>query len=444
MKDIDEELSAQINKVFENFDDGLSEQGWAALREKYPEKSSKKLPLWWISGIAASLLIVAGLWLFLNQPLQNEVDQTQTIVKKTDDSTDQFKPTSPQLNAKQQDAILPDPSFEKNNQRLNERLIIEQPVAINREKVMAAIPEKNQKIDNGITAVPLQPLVLDTSTSKNVATINPVQKATTTVTNPIDNNQQQPTVKANVKPTKSTEDFLSEQSQLMTANEKKSPTVKRTPTKSSFEIFTGTFLNYAGDNDVKVNAGVGLNANIKVSNSIFLAVGAGVSQNKMGYGNQSNVPQTASNALPMSDAGVAYTSAPFVTDVKLSAQLLAIDLPIVVKFYPTKKQNFYVSTGINSNSYLNQQYTYSYRIVSPSSLYKVPEMEEQVEKSDLKGFDFANSAIFAIGINQRIGTNQLIFEPYFKPAIGNMGDKNLRINTIGINLRFNFSDSVKK
>ncbi|RZL33954.1 MAG: hypothetical protein EOO96_11225, partial [Pedobacter sp.] len=58
----DEELVQQIKSVFDNYDDGLGEQGWDELRKKYPEKESKKLPIWWLTGIAATLLVVVGLY----------------------------------------------------------------------------------------------------------------------------------------------------------------------------------------------------------------------------------------------------------------------------------------------------------------------------------------------------------------------------------------------
>jgi hypothetical protein len=125
--------------------------------------------------------------------------------------------------------------------------------------------------------------------------------------------------------------------------------------------------------------------------------------------------------------------------------LLNLDLPIVFKFYPTKKQNFYISTGINSNSYLAQRYDFNYRATNQNINNGQPTFYEETEKSRLNGFNFANSAIFAIGINQKLGKNtSLIFEPYFKPAIGYMGSNNLKINTAGLNLKFNFSKPDKK
>ncbi|MNR33694.1 hypothetical protein D3C85_1513870 [compost metagenome] len=117
---------------------------------------------------------------------------------------------------------------------------------------------------------------------------------------------------------------------------------------------------------------------------------------------------------------------------------------MVVKFFPSKKQDFYISTGINSSSYITQKYTYNYNWSNFGVKNGEAQVQQETEKSSLKGFDFANSAIIAIGINQNIGKNVLIFEPYYKPALSTMGDKNLRISSAGLNLKFNFNGNSKK
>jgi hypothetical protein len=252
-----------------------------------------------------------------------------------------------------------------------------------------------------------------------------------------------------------TEEFLKEQSKIAATKAEAKVKEKKTKVRNnSYEIFTGTFLNYFGDNDVKVNAGFGLNANLKVSKNLFLSVGAGISQNNIAYqsytpNQQKGLLYDAAPSYSTNTGGSAVTNtlqAGYISNTKLNAQLLSLDLPITLKFYPTKKQNFYFSTGFNSNSYFAQKYDYTYTLNSSSSFSSSAQSElEKTEKSKFKGFDLANSAIFAIGINQKFGkTNSLTFEPYFKPAIRDMGDKNLRINTVGLNLKLNFGNTNKK
>ena len=451
MMDIDEELKSQINSVFDDFDDGQSEQGWASLRTKYPEEKNRKLPIWWISGIAAAFLLMCGLWLLLEQPNKKN-DEKDQIVKRS-------KAHNPNTPADQVE------SKSSKNSPNNEVKIDnkENPVLFGSSPRTAAIKKQDQQpsiTDQQLApdkSAPLPAIASVDEVQKNV--VDPVTKAvaavqtkdvsqngvTTAAVVPSDDSKSLPQA---VRTKQTTEEFLIAQSKLQTSKDDNQQK-KASSNKNSFEVFTGTFLNYA-DNDVKVNAGFGLNANIQVSRKLFLSLGAGVSQNKISNQNRLDIPPSSAMASDVmsSPSSAAYTSNSFLTDIKLAAQLLNLDIPIAIKFYPTKKQNFYVSTGINSSTYLSQNYTYSYTILSPSSFYnnytKSAKEEERTEKSQIGGFDFANSAIFAIGINQNIGQHQLIFEPYFKPAIGNMGDKNLRINTVGLNLKFNFNTASKK
>lgn len=412
---MDEELVLRIKSVFEDADDGGSENGWLALREKYPEQS-KKLPIWWITGIAASILVVFGLFLWVNKSPKEIEHTTQTVQTKTD-----VKPTT---GSKQQ----------------------EQPIILKQDKVVTSPIEKvGQPLvlaqeDTFIKAV--EPKVIEKKVKinpiENSAAVNAIAQAG--VAHKIDTVKekiQQNSVIANnpvvipsetINTKKTTEEFLKEQTKLLakssTKVEEKSKAIK-----NSIDVFTGTFLNYYADNAVKLNAGFGVNANVKVTKGIFLSFGAGVSQNKIDYKNSVPVAAVASsdalNSYVAKGGMVVSTSS--ISDVKINAQLLNLDLPVTLKFYPTKKQNFYVAAGVNSNSYLNQKYTYGYNVNTVSSLGYTSEPKEEVEKTKLKGFDFANSAIFAIGINQNIGkSNSIIFEPYFKPAIGSMGEKILK------------------
>jgi hypothetical protein len=431
MKDIDEELVLQIKSVFENYDDGGSENGWLALREKYPE-ANRKLPIWWMTGIAASILVAFGLFFLVNKSPKEIEQPTQTVQTKTE-----VKPTT---GSKQED----------------------QPIILKQDKVVTSPIEKDKQsqvlAQENAPIKTVEPKVIEEKVKinpiENSAAVNAIAQAG--VVHKIDTVkaeiQQNPVIANNpvVTPSetkntkKTTEEFLQEQSKLLAKNttkvEEKSKSIK-----NSIDVFTGTFVNYYADNAVKLNAGFGVNANVKLTKGVFVSFGAGVSQNKIDYKN--SVPVTAvasSDALSSYTAKGALTSSS-ISDVKVNASLLNLDLPVTLKFYPTKKQNFYVAAGVNSNSYLTQKYTYGYNVNKVTSLGYTSEPKEETEKTKLKGFDLANSAIFAIGINQNIGkNNSIIFEPYFKPAIGSMGEKNLKINTVGLNLKFSFTPSQKK
>ncbi|MFD0940724.1 hypothetical protein [Pedobacter boryungensis] len=430
MKNIDEELVSQIKSVFEDVDDGASEQGWLALREKYPE-ANRKLPIWWMTGIAASILVVLGLFLWVKSPkeIKHTTQNVKTKVKP------EVKPITGTKKAAQQTPLNQDKAP---NSPIRED-----------QQLLAKEKTTDKTIDDKATTENVK-----VYTSDNAIVANAKEQANSiSKVDSVKEKMQQNPVIANqpiLIPTetndtkKTTEEFLKEQTKLLakssTKVEEKSKTIK-----NSIDVFTGTFVNYYADNAVKLNAGFGVNANVKLTKGVFVSFGAGVSQNKMDYKN--SVPVTAvasSDALKFyaTKGGSITTSS--ISDVRVNAQLLNLDLPVTLKFYPTKKQNFYVAAGVNSNSYLTQKYTYGYNVNTVSSFGYTSEPKEEVERTKLKGFDFANSAIFAIGINQNIGkNNSLIFEPYFKPAIGSMGEKNLKINTVGLNLKFTFTPSKK-
>lgn len=461
MKTSDEKLVQQIKSVFEDYNDGLGEQGWAELRKKYPERENKKLPIWWLTGIAATLLVVVGLY------FNNSVDTEKVILRANTSQID----SSIKQNTENSDNIEVDlaktskPSATENTQKIapTENKVLRESVeninSVAQTEQFIAVQNKPASDFKNITEKPNQITTENQSKTSTVIDNNTVITSAqtdggNTGKNPIDNAiatiQKDNKPNNETKPTKlTTEEFLTEQSKIIASNENKKDK-KNGASKTTIDVFTGTFFNYHDDNEAKLSAGVGLNANVKVAKNVILSLGAGISQNKVNYENK--VPAQVSEAMfaaknnALNDApvsGMSY-SATATNDLSFNGSMLSIDLPMVVKLYPTNKQDFYISTGINSSTYLSQKYTYNYSLSNFAVQNGTAQPQKQTEKSNFGGFDFANSAIFAIGINQNIGKNILIFEPYYKPALNTMGDKNLRISSAGINLKFNFNGNAKK
>lgn len=451
MKASDEELIEQIKVVFDDYDDGLGEQGWADLRKKFPEKENKKLPIWWLSGIAASLLLVMGLYFgevfntektILQNAKNNKIETPSTT------NSGHITPQNDSITENQVATVEEPPVVQKRTQQAtqpSEQVIAENPLIASNLAVAEKQLEKN-------TVSPVE------TTKNNPPATAVVDNGSMVTTTKTENNQVAGIAQTEVVPkntlekgtpsTKlSTEEFLNKESQKL-ANNKNKNLEKNSSSKTTLDVYTGTFFNYHDNNEAKLSAGVGLNANVKVTKNLVFSFGAGISQNKVSYENK--VPMEVStsmfaardNAMSLAPSSTVY-SATATNDVSFNGQLLTIDLPMAVKFYPTKKQDFYISTGINSTSYLSQKYTYNYNWSNFQVKNGEAQQRQETEKSSLRGFDFANSAIIAIGINQNLGRNTLIFEPYYKPALGTMGDKNLRISSAGLNLKFNFNGAKK-
>lgn len=454
MKTSEEELIQQVKSVFEDYNDGFADHGWAELRKKYPEKESKRLPIWWLTGAAAALLIVVGLYFndtFEKQHIKLKVHQ---VKDQTNKDADVVKP--------QQEEAYAELKPNKNSNTTSNRGIAgsgnnasgiknsnttEADIAKNSaSKNIEVLPATVTK-DAAVQQKDRVSAVKATNEQASLLAIN------STTQNPVVAQKSEVTATADIKEIipspekKSTEEFLKEQSKLLAKSEKK--VEKKNQSKTTFDVFTGTFFNYHDNNDAKLSAGLGLNANIKVAKNVVLSIGAGVSQNKVGYENKVPVEVTQSmfaardNALSLAPTNATY-SATATNDVSFNGRLLSIDLPLAFKFFPTKKQDFYISTGINSSTYLSQKYTYNYNVSNFGVQNGAAQAQQQTEEINLGGFDFANNAIIAVGFNQNLGKNILIFEPYYKPALNTMGNKNLRISSAGINLKFNFNGNTKK
>lgn len=455
MKTSEEELVQHIKAVFEDYDDGLAANGWTALREKYPEKENKKLPIWWLSGIAASLLLVALLY------FTEAFDTEKVILRASTSKIDTLKLENSNADAvtagvqksitKEQNTLVEN-SVQGNEVLANE---IEAPQQFGTVARQTAIENGMKKaptdlINSSIENQTKNTVVIDQSTilaATKTETVN-------TAESPLATNKT--AVAPNIDPVNetkaaklTTEEFLTEQSKIIATNENKKDIKKNNTSKTTLDVFTGTFFNYHDNNEAKLSAGLGLNANVKVTKNLVFSFGAGISQNRVSYENQ--VPaqvaeamfDSKSNALNAAAVSGAAYSATATNDLSFNGQLLSIDIPMVIKLFPTSKQDFYISTGINSSSYLSQRYTYSYSVSNFAVQNGTAQPQQQTEKSSLSGFDFANTAIIAIGINQNIGKNILIFEPYYRPALNTMGEKNLRISSAGLNLKFNFNGAKK-
>lgn len=455
MKTSEEEFIKQFKSTFEDYNDGFADHGWAELRKKYPEKESKKLPIWWLTGVAATLLVVLGLYFYdglekqPNSKADQLADQLAGQLRDKDIATSAAqKPNTDQLkqtNSNQQtlphgikfreSAATKVGEFSRNEVAARQvpsmKVVRMEPTSLIKDKVvqsdLASVSE-NLSSDSSMIANHV------VSSNRGMTKTDPSSDVNTT-------NNATPTVK------KSTEEFLNEQTQLLAKSEKKEQKTKNSST--TFDVFTSTFFNYHDNNDAKLSAGLGLNANIQVSKKLVLSVGAGISQNKVSYENKvpaevmESMATLKSDVLSMAPTNAVY-SATATNDVSFNGRLLSIDLPVSFKFFPTKKQDFYISTGINSSTYLSQKYTYNYSLSNFGIQNGAAQAQQQTEERNLGGFDLANNAIIAVGFNQSLGKNLLIFEPYYKPALNTMGNKNLRISSAGVNLKFNFNGNKKK
>src|ERR1700743_1640897 len=77
---LDKEFKARVKQVFDNYEDDSGAEGWALLREKFPEKESNRtvVLLWRYVGAAAILLAILSVALWVNQ---KHTGNTTIVVK---------------------------------------------------------------------------------------------------------------------------------------------------------------------------------------------------------------------------------------------------------------------------------------------------------------------------------------------------------------------------
>jgi hypothetical protein len=87
---LDDDLKNRIKQVFDNYEDYTAKEGWLLLREKYPEKEEENRVIFWlwrVAGVAAILLVLLSIGLWLNyHPVNKESIAFRTKKVKNADS----------------------------------------------------------------------------------------------------------------------------------------------------------------------------------------------------------------------------------------------------------------------------------------------------------------------------------------------------------------------
>ncbi|MES3017207.1 MAG: hypothetical protein V4721_05490 [Bacteroidota bacterium] len=452
----DRELTDKISQVFDNFEDPTAEQGWQELRKKYPESDTKPVLLWW-SAAAAVLVVLGGLWFMTRDT--NLADQS-IADKKSPSEIEKEKVVSDDsaiVKSDETNANTAAPASQKSGSGISSESLKSSSTYVIDETSI----KKNRESRNQGTLSPVQSFEktaqIDLSRSNKPAIV--------ITDNSLDNNPvvALPAATLSVSNSEVSRDSIIEATGRMLAlapqnlsQDSHTHRVEETPyhsrtssTKNQlFSVFAGSYFNYSLGSETKLNFGAGFTSDINLGNNLRLTTGLALAKNTLTYNNgvpSSRSAQRAYDAVPsfgLNNGGLLNNSLTTVT--KYNASLLALDIPVNVKYLIIPRDNkLYLLAGFSSGTYLTETYSLDYRNYSPAGAY-INQGQGIEVKNQLQAFDLARTLNISFGYSANLGkTQNITIEPFLKYPLGGLGSEDLRFGSTGINLKLNFSKFKK-
>jgi hypothetical protein len=461
---LDKEFKARVKQVFDNYEDDSGAEGWAMLREKFPEKESNRavVLLWRYVSAAAVLLAILSVALWFNQKhdgnnivVKNNTHKTVAPIKiaattpKYNENINKAKTNiayqTPVKSANTTHSIVnSSPAFTPAITKLQARNSVQpnannattpavnnvaavKPVVINSPQYSNGSGTKGVVTGNkpGVITTPANSLNNTTqnaiSSTQQPVNPNTLPFATIDTTKPrriiATNSNPQPAKTSETPGPKKTgmESLFANDSKYNAAQNNKSD-VKIKNRKVVFGVYAATYVNYAQGSNNQFNTGAGISTDIRLTENLSIATGISIAQNSFSYNNISASSSVMFPAALSHDfaANSALSLAQVVPPSKnLDASLVGLDVPIDLKYmFNPQRSSAYLSAGFSSGAFINEtyNYTYSYSVDnSPSN----QESQGATSRKSFNDFYFAKMLNVAFGIGYPLGKgNQLIVEPF--------------------------------
>jgi len=515
----DDELKKHIREVFDNFEDPSADEGWLQLRKKYPEEKANRRAIAWIWWAAAAVLFLflgIGLWVFIknDQPVKFTVkytkhqqsenlaatkNQRDTIVKTASvhaknivkpnvnniastssntskkSVTNKIKPTAitnPIISnnttgGANQIAKTVNGRKKRVNQSSSQQLAATggakskiKPNVDNIALTRSNTPKTSATIDKSITAAVINPKISNDTSGKKAymaktgdsikKTINQSSAQQLATTNQANNPNAASVIVKPKQPAKSINDMFAEDHAV------KAKTIDEKYKIVHLGIYAGTYFNYARGSNNQVNEGMGVTADIKITENLKLVTGITVGQNSLNF--STSVPTStaqASFASPgIASPGIAAAPSEFsinslVTEASVpafknyDASLVGLDIPLNLKYeLNPQKNDIYFLAGLSSGTFINETYTYQYNypaLASPT----LQQVQDETSRRSFNSFYFAKTLNLAFGVGYPLGKNRIVLEPFLKYPLDGLGSQNIRFGAGGLNLKFNFQSQKK-
>lgn len=497
MDELDDDLRRRISDVFENFDEPSADEGWLLLRQKYPEKEKNRGIIWLWTGIAAAVLLLLGIGLYLfNDHKQNAQPQlVQQPLKKhgAENPQNTLKADSDRQSQGLARVSKADSGAVKHDNAATGNHIAAAPQT-NNPKYAAAATGKHITDSVSRTAQRkgnVQPALTNNNAAfaQNVVKPGVQQGNSNSVASPKtaaannalpDNNkpaidQQAQVIAMNQPPANQTKVDAGNgqnQNKTVTADNtlKKQPhSIFDEPDKANamaykdvdkkpmgkavhFGIYATTYFNYAKGSNNQVNVGAGLSSDIRLGGRLKLSTGLAVTQNTLNYNSQPAVPMVAAAAVaaatpqPLTFATSANVANYFGVNNapafrNYNASMVNLDVPLNLKYdIGGGKHGLFVSAGVSSGTFINETYIYNYNTPGLFTATGESAAKSQTNTQNFSNFYLARvlNMSFGLGFPMRNG-NHLSIEPFVKYPLQGLGAEQIKFGSGGVNLKFNFS-----
>lgn len=437
--DFDRKLSARIKDVFEEYTDDGADAGWAMMQSRLAADPPKVRSMFWYKATAAAVIVIVGAWgllsLYQPAPVRPDYVKTRRATLKNTTSEPDFPASENQnialpqqysnhnkVRADHRDGDMADGS---DNTRLTASVLHTEP---------AQVP-----LTASFTIAPTYSIpdsIIDAG-AKLLATTAETPKAVTMI---------------------SEEERHRIQGEKLARLEQKGLINSAPATHShpggkgqlvDLAVTAGSFVNYGDGSRATVNPSMGLSSEIKLTKKLKLATGLILAQNNLSYRSTDNAKAEAAimnaverPAMPAISADLSLlgpqVKARSYAMSSYDASLTGVDIPLNIKYMISENKNdVYVSAGVSSNYFFNENYTYKYQTATYGGTSAV-----QKATNEASSFNFARMLNFSVGLGYPVGRkNKISFEPYVKYPLGDMGTQNLQFGSAGMNLKFNFGSS---
>ncbi|MDN5289471.1 MAG: hypothetical protein JWR38_5745 [Mucilaginibacter sp.] len=415
------------NKLDQLFKDGLSgsedhiafrEEDWTSMERLLDDKPSKKAVLlrriYYISGIAAMLLLVIGLFFLIRDNGQENPTRNQLAIKNRTQTKGNNDHSGQQL----KDSISKSPAVNEslgsnNSVQHSEQSKSDQRLPANRN---------GHYFPNGLNPTTVPPVIAKTpvinkltkDSSINNNNNNPVD-INKTVPPPV--NQPQNNIATITSPDTATTKTTESVQQVKTDKGSIKPILRRGP-RFTLSILAAPDINAVNSfNRNQVGTNLGFQLGIRLSKKFSISTGAAYAIKPYDASgsqyNSLNWQGKASDDLP--------------TNVAANCKVLDIPINLNYKFYSKGKNSFALGTGLSSYIMLRENYHFDFNDGSGRPSYDV-----QIDNKNRHILGVLNlNATYERKINSKFST---IIQPYMKLPLTGIGNGRVDLKSTGVAL----------